>query len=333
MSPAPPSPSPLTPPLEIRGLEAFRQRILGPGGCSLTMADRVLFSLLGVGIHQILEYLHARRPDAEALERWLIETAGRPDPAEVARYHAWLDGAPPEGAAARAIAEVDAAPPALDAADLAHWEAHGFVVLRGALTPDEADAAAALLWHHLEARPDAPDSWYGPRWTGIWTPIYQAPALDVARRCLRVRKAFAQLWGTADLWPVIDQMGFNPPVRADGPFRGSGIHWDVSLALPIPFGTQAILYLSDTPADQGALRLVPGFHHDIAQWLADPAHTNPREVPLEDRTVPVPGAAGDLVIWRHELPHGASPNRGTAPRLTQYLNFYSPAVLPNARWI
>ncbi|MGZ0787900.1 phytanoyl-CoA dioxygenase family protein [Pseudomonas saponiphila] len=32
--------------------------------------------------------------------------------------------------------------------------------------------------------------------------------------------------------------------------------------------------------------------------------------------------AGDLIIWHHALPHGASPNRGTLPRMVQYINFY-----------
>ena len=328
------APAPLAGGLGIRGIEALRRRILAPGaGARLGMADQVLLSLLGIATHQMLWQLHECRPDADALERWIVATAGVPDPAEVARYHCWLDGIAPSGIAARAIEEVDAAPPALDAADLAHWDAHGFVVLREALSRDEAAAAAELLWHHLDARPDAPESWYGPRWQGIWTPVYQAPELDVARRGLRVRKAFAQLWRTADLWTVIDQMGFNPPIRAQNRFRGSAPHWDVSLTTPIPFGTQAILYLNDTPAEQGALRLVPGFHNQIHDWLAVPGNDRPREVPMDGRTVPVPGAAGDLVIWRHELPHGASPNRGALPRLTQYLNMYSPAVPPQARWI
>lgn len=323
-----------SPRLGVRGLESFRRRQLADpavrGG--LTTGDRTLFSLLGVGAHQILRFVFARRPDLAALEAWVIATAGTPDPAEIARYHHWLDGTPPRGAAAAAIAAVESAPPALDADDLAHWDRHGFVVLRRAIAPAAAADAARLLWDYLGAAPDDPQSWSGPRWQSIWTPIYQAPELDVARHSLRVRKAFAQLWGTADLWPVIDQMGFNPPLGPATPFMGSPLHWDVSLATPIPFGTQAILYLDETPADQGALRLVPGFHHRIHDWLAAPDNDTPREVPFDDQAVPVPGAAGDLVIWRHELPHGASPNRGARPRLTQYLNFFSPLVLPHPVW-
>jgi ectoine hydroxylase-related dioxygenase (phytanoyl-CoA dioxygenase family) len=160
---------------------------------------------------------------------------------------------------------------------------------------------------------------------------YHHPSLEAARRSPRIHKAFAQLWGTEDLWLTIDRLGFNPPVTAGQPFAGSDLHWDVSLVRPIPFGTQAVLYLDDTAQDQGAFRCVPGFHHRIAQWLDGPGKANPRGIDLSGEQVFVPGKAGDLVIWRQDLPHGASPNRAKAPRLAQYLNYYSPEM-PFRRW-
>ena len=41
---------------------------------------------------------------------------------------------------------------------------------------------------------------------------------------------------------------------------------------------------------------------------------------------PIPGAAGDMVIWHDALPHGATPNRGERPRIVQYLNLYPPPL-------
>ena len=37
------------------------------------------------------------------------------------------------------------------------------------------------------------------------------------------------------------------------------------------------------------------------------------------RPVPVEGMAGDFIIWHQALPHCATPNRGPAPRMVQYL--------------
>ena len=50
-----------------------------------------------------------------------------------------------------------------------------------------------------------------------------------------------------------------------------------------------------------------------------------------------PGAAGDLVIWRSDLPHSAGLNRGSIPRVAQYVSM-SPAPQADerearARWL
>lgn len=294
--------------------------------------ERMLFDALGVGLEQAMQYLGRERPDLSAFESWLLATAGPPDPETIARYHAWLDGAPlPEATRAR-LAAIDAAAPVLDAGDLAHWQREGWVILRGAIDRGEAAAVEALLWRVLDADPAMPSSWYGHELNGIMIQHFQDPALDVARRSPRIHKAFAQLWGTADLWATIDRMSFNPPETPAHPFQGPHLHWDASLALPVPFATQGILYLTDTAADQGALTLVPGFHHRLEGWLADLGDRDPRQVDLSAQAVPIAAGAGDLVIWRQDLPHGASPNRSTRPRLAQYVNFYSPALTDHPAW-
>ncbi|MNE39994.1 Phytanoyl-CoA dioxygenase (PhyH) [compost metagenome] len=103
------------------------------------------------------------------------------------------------------------------------------------------------------------------------------------------------------------------------------MHWDVSLDLPIPFGLQGLLYLSDTQANQGAFTLVPGFHNRIDSWINSlPAGSNPRNQDLHQLgSMPVVANAGDFIIWHQALPHGSSPNTSNRPRLVQYIN-YSP---------
>jgi Phytanoyl-CoA dioxygenase (PhyH) len=279
-----------------------------------------------------LIYLHRERPEFEAFCDWVLGQAGPPDPVEVARYNFWRDGEPIPSEAAARLAALAAMPAVLDAADLAQWDEHGYVVLRAAISRAEAAAAATVLWDHIEARPDDPESWYNPKAKGLWVPLYHAPELAVARQSLRVRKAFAQLHGTPDLWLLTDRTSFNPPERPDAPFQGFPLHWDTSLTLPIPFAVQAILYLTDTAADQGALRLVPGFQHRIEDWLAEVGDADPRAVDLSAQTIPILAAAGDLIIWHQALPHGASPNRAGSPRLAQYLTMIAADAVDEREW-
>jgi len=322
---------------DIRGLEEFwrhkTRRAAERPPADRWMAERVMLDTLGLGLEQTGAWLGLATPEREAFEQWILETAGAPDPERVARYHAWLDGTPPPPATAARIAAIDAAPPVLGDAELAQWEEDGYTILRRAIAPDEVAAVAALLWAQIGADPDDPASWYPPNPHGIMVQLFQHPAMEKARRSPRVHKAFAQLWGTADLWATTDRLGFNAPETPQRRFRGPHLHWDVSLTTPIPFGTQGILYLTDTAADQGAFALVPGFHRRIEAWLAGlPEGTDPRMADLRAEMRPIAAGAGDLIIWRQDLPHGATANRGTRPRMVQYVNMYSPAQTRQAVW-
>lgn len=317
---------------QIRGLHALWERcVTAPQ--PLSRFDRLLVDLLGLGIGQVLEQLYRQRPDYPAFLDWIERTAGQPDPVRVARYHALLDDAPIPPEAQARIAALEAAPPALSADELAFWDEHGYLVVPQAITRAEAEAAAAVMWRHIGASPDDPETWYSEAARGLWFPLWQAAELDVARRSPRVQKAFAQIWGTGDLWGNVDRMTFNQPVRPDCAFLGSPLHIDTSLATPMPLGTQAIIYLTDTPADHGALQVLPGFQRGFDAWIAGLNGADPRQVDLTAGTVPVPGRAGDMVIWHHALPHGATPNRGTTPRIVQYLNFAPPTVVDARPWI
>ena len=308
---------------EIQGLEdlwARNTRRAAPA--PMTQADRMLLCLLGIGIEQSLIHLQRECPEFAEFTQWIRDLAGLPDPAQIARYHACLAGDAPPAATVRRLQQIDDTPDVLDAAAMQHWQQHGYVVVPQAITAQQAEAAAARIWQHIEADPDQPESWQNPQALGMWVPLYQAPELDIARQSTRVHKAFAQLWGTSDLWMLTDRTSFNPPLQPGQSFGVYQLHWDTSLAQPIPFGTQAILYLTDTTADQGALQLVPGFHRTIDAWLSEIGGTDPRQIDLSAQAVTIPAKAGDLIVWRHELPHGASPNRTDRPRLAQYLNMF-----------
>lgn len=289
-------------------------------------AEALLLDALGLGLEQTMQYLAQNRPDFAAFTDWITATAGLPDSVTIARYAATLSGVPLPRSVAERLAAVDAMPPVLSDTELEAWDRDGYVVLGQAITPDQVAAAAALLWEITGARPDDPASWYGERTNGLMVQRFQHQALEAARRSPRVHKAFAQLWGTSDLWPRVDRMSFNAPVHAGHEFRAPRLHWDASLVPPIPFATQGILYLADTAEDQGALELVPGFHHRIEAWLAELGDSDPRSADLSAEAIRIGARAGDLIIWRQDLPHGATPNLAGKPRLAQYVNFYSPRM-------
>lgn len=336
----------LADPLETGALGVYRLKRLwsrallqrrgaNPAADAEAHTEHLVLHALGLGLEQAQQYLFHSGPSFEAFERWIVATAGAPAPELVARLNAALSGAPPPPQTRQWLDQVQATPPVLDAADLAFWDEHGYVVLHDAAPPQDLAAAAQATCDFIGARLDDPATWYAPNTHGIMVQLFQHDALRRIRASPRIHKAFAQLWGHADLWATTDRVGFNPPQTARYRFRGPDLHWDVSLAQPVPFGTQGILYLTDTEAEQGAFTLVPGFHRSGGAWLASlPRGANPREQNLHALgSTPIAGRAGDFIIWHQALPHGSRPNTSTRPRLVHYLNMHPAVVEVREPWI
>jgi Phytanoyl-CoA dioxygenase (PhyH) len=297
--------------------------------------DYLVIHALGVGIEQTTTYLGDTAPNFAEFERWIVATTGGVEAERIARINAAVTGADPPPQTARWLAAVEASALVLTATDLSFWQEHGYVVLHDAVPSAVREAAAQALWDHIGARPDAPETWYGKNDHGIMVQYFQHPAFDAVRRAPRIHKAFAQLWDTVDLWATTDRVGFNPPERDDFRFPGPHLHWDVSVKTPIPLSTAGILYLTDTPPEQGAFTLVPGFQRWGESWLkALPPGADPRQQDLYAlRPRAIGGRAGDLIIWHQALPHGASPNRGTRPRMVQYVNMFPAHYEEHEEWI
>ncbi|HLZ67184.1 MAG TPA: phytanoyl-CoA dioxygenase family protein [Aliidongia sp.] len=296
--------------------------------------DRIALYGLGLGLPESLRAM-AEGGSFAAFERWILEVNGAAvDPEAVRRINdavLRLGGAPGDPALVR-----PASAPVFGPEDLAHWERHGYVVLHDAVDEPVRAAAEQAIWQSLGAGPDMPECWYGgSHGHSIWLELVHHPALRAVRAAPRIRAAFAQLWGTNDLWATVDRGGFNPPERPGWAFPGPHLHWDTSIALPMPLGLQGILYLTDTAAEQGAFTCVPGFHHRLEDWLGRlPAGAEPRllDPDLIAAAVPIAGRAGDLVIWHHALPHGSRPNRTDRPRLVQYISMFPTAHRDDRPW-
>jgi ectoine hydroxylase-related dioxygenase (phytanoyl-CoA dioxygenase family) len=281
--------------------------------------ENTLLSGLELNILETARFLHsASHTGFDAFEEWIVETnGGTIEEARLTRLRDALAGKP-VGSAAGCLDDVAG----LTAEELAFWDEYGYVVVHNAVAAGDCDAAAAAIYSFLDADPNDPKSWYGNKFgKTIWVPLLRDPAFLANRRAPRLVKAFAQLWGREDLWATVDQGGFNPPEHDGWKFPGPHVHWDVSIATPHCFGVQGILYLTDTPAEQGAFSCIPGFHRSLQQWLNGlPPLEDPRQAILRHPGMkPIAGKAGDLVLWHQSLPHGSSPNRGDKPRVVQYI--------------
>lgn len=301
-------------------LEALRERSAGMGGpASGPEWQRQVRALYrrGISIEAALQFLYRERPDRQAFETWLLETArpplAVPDPAACTG-----DGA-------------------LSAAQREFWNRHGYLVLPGVVPRTQCEAARQAIWDFLGASADDPGSWYRdhPGKRGMMLDFYDHPALAANRAAPLVRRACEQLYGSTAIYPSIDKVSFNPPEESGARFQGSPLHWDASLCLPMPFRLQGLLYLGDCGPRDGAFHCVPCFHLRLPDWLAGvPDGVHPRDwAPRDLEPAPVPGQAGDFILWHQALPHCATPNRGALPRMVQYLTYLPDTFEHQSEWI
>jgi len=225
----------------------------------------------------------------------------------------------------------------LSAEDLKFWEENGYVVARNVVPIEYCRAAERAVWAFAEMDADDPETWYPDPPKGIMKEIYQHQSLWDNRQHPRMHAAFSQIIGTERLLVSRDRASINPPEREGFEFKGPWLHWDRDLEQPTDgLGVQGILYLNDTPENQGAFTCVPGFHLKLQQWLDELSEdAKPRELVREQyhtEAFSVAGKAGDLVIWNRDLPHGSSPNTATRPRVSQYITTYPAPESPTEEW-
>ncbi len=292
--------------------------------------DNFVLNHLGIGLLPAFQFLHEHKPDFETFEKWVIQQHGKP-------IDTLLVTACNDTIISNEASKSEHYEDVLTAADISFWNIHGYVIVRNAITLEAVNASKKAIWDFLDKDENDANTWYTthPAWQGIMVNLYRHPALDDNRNSAKIKRAFEQIWGQNQLTVTTDKVGFNPPETDSFKYRGIGLHWDVSLASPIPFGVQGILYLTDTLPNQGALNLVPGFHLIIHDWLKElPGNINPREIDFNQfNPIPIAANAGDLIIWNHALPHGSSPNTALLPRLVQYLYWAPPVAETQQVWI
>ncbi|KUM53928.1 phytanoyl-CoA dioxygenase [Rheinheimera sp. EpRS3] len=220
-----------------------------------------------------------------------------------------------------------AIPQVLTEAQLEFWRTQGYLVIPAVLSKEQCQQSCKVIWQYLQADPAQPESWYQSteKMQKIMLQLFRDPVLDANRQQPLIRQVYEQLWQRTDLVMTTDRVSFNPPETKSWSFPGPDMHWDVMLKSPVPFGTQGLIYLTDTTEQQGAFCCVPGFHLQIDHWINSQNKTE-FEMQQQDWSAwpvkAIAAKAGDLIIWHQALPHGASVNRAAKPRMVQYVNTY-----------
>jgi ectoine hydroxylase-related dioxygenase (phytanoyl-CoA dioxygenase family) len=220
----------------------------------------------------------------------------------------------------------------LSDADRKFFDDNGYVVVPDVIGRDECEAVLDALFTFLEMDRYGPEDWYRlPLKPGGMVEIYQHQALWNTRQNPRMHALFTEIRGTELLCVSIDRVGFKPPFNPKYPeYDHKGFaHWDVDTShLPIPFGVQGVLCLTDTNENMGGFSCVPGFHRELEEWIAkQPADRHPRipdlsALPPGRRVVPIPAKAGSMIVWNNLLLHGNGRNVSDRPRFSQYISMF-----------
>ena len=206
----------------------------------------------------------------------------------------------------------------------AHLVEHGYLVVPGVVPAALCDAVVAATCAFVGVDIDDAATWPNCQAQGHGiVPLHHHQSLWDVRQLPALHAVFAAVYGTPALWVTLDRVSFKLPtsLRAE-PFRMDGVHWDGDPRRDAPLAVQGLVYLTDTPAEQGAFAMVPSLYRDLDAWLA-PGRSD-AEVARPDvrghELVRVPGRQGDLVLWHRRMPHTSTPNDGTRPRLVQYVS-------------
>jgi hypothetical protein len=212
--------------------------------------------------------------------------------------------------------------------DHAFFAENGYLVLRDLVPKRNLDAIIDAIWQFLGMDRNDPDDWYrDPLRSNGMVEMYQHQALWDNRQHPRVHQAFSEILGTEKLWVSIDRVCMKPPQHPAHPeYDNKGfIHWDADTTkAPGQLSVQGVLCLADTDVDQGGFQCVPELYRSFDEWVrTQPPDRNPYMPDLTRLKVePIPGKAGDLIIWNRLLAHGNGHNVSSQPRLAQYISMF-----------
>lgn len=217
--------------------------------------------------------------------------------------------------------------------DWQFWLHNGYIVIKNAISREQAQKTADFLWEFEEKDPLNPATWYTQaraemqmkelQGTGM-VEVYNHQLLWENRQTKRVYDAFVDIWGTEKLWTTIDRANLNFPIRKGFEYKGF-IHWDYDPETK-PQNVQGVLALADqTDTEMGGFQCIPWLFRNYDTWKQSQPKDRNRYQPdisgLEQHIVKVPLEAGDLLIFNSLEPHGIRPNNSNDKvRIAQYIS-------------
>jgi len=213
------------------------------------------------------------------------------------------------------------------------WIHNGYVVIKNAISKEQAKKTADFLWEFEEKDQDDPSTWYSEAraememkelaGTGM-VEVYNNQALWNNRQIQKIYDAFVDVWGTEKLWVTIDRANLNFPIKPGYKYKGF-IHWDYDPETK-PQNVQGVLALADqNDENMGGFQCIPDLYRNYDTWkLTQPEDRNrfqPDASNLQDELVKVKLNAGDLLIFNSLQPHGIRPNKSKDKvRIAQYIS-------------
>ena len=213
------------------------------------------------------------------------------------------------------------------------WIEKGYVVIKQAISRQEALDTASFLWEFEEKDPNNSETWYSAAraemkmkelaGTGM-VEVYNNQFLWSNRQQQKVYDAFVDVWGTQKLWVTIDRANLNFPIKKGFEYKGF-IHWDYDPETK-PQNVQGVIALSDqTDPNTGGFQCVPWLYQNYDTWKKTQPEDRNRFQPdikdLEDKIEKVALEAGDLLIFNSLLAHGIRPNLSKDKvRIAQYIS-------------
>lgn len=230
--------------------------------------------------------------------------------------------------------------PVLSDADLAQFDELGYVVVKGALSPAEADHYRQQILSLVPPSLDLPPSWSS--WDGRIKPMYtpgnhtfDSPELIPLMTNPTLYAAASQLLGAEALRVTDGSVGITlrNDAHRETPLSQT-LHIDASVPHsaddftfePAELQVGGCYYLTDVEPNGGGIHIVPGGHRVVAEQARAHGpggrHLNENWKRIQGmESIEVTGQAGDFALLHHLMPHGASHNRNATTRIAYFVRW------------
>ncbi|SDS58244.1 phytanoyl-CoA dioxygenase family protein [Microlunatus soli] len=231
-------------------------------------------------------------------------------------------------------------PPVLTDEQLAEFDEQGFVIIKGALSAEDAESYRQSILSMMPPSLEIPAVWgsYDGRikpMAGPGRQTFDTPDLLPLMTNDKLYGAASQLLGSTRLRVMDGSVGITirNDAHTDRPLSQT-LHLDASVptsADDFTFDQQELqvggcYYLTDVEAGGGGIHVVPG-GHKIVEAEARAAGSGGRHLhqdwkQIEHLTsVEITGEAGDFALLHHLMPHGASHNRNSTARVAYFVRW------------